>query len=158
MIKKKKIRHGRLMPDIWHLIIFFWFPPILSCLSKLPFPLTLISPSCITRMTFELPLIKPYLNNNNNNKNSTCYYTLSTHLHTRRYAHNLSSQECSTWVCKNGYLKRTVLGWVLNSDSVGIFRRLAGRECQTDEATTVNKPHNPATEIHPVCRHPSVTR
>ena len=36
-------------------------------------------------------------------------------------------------------LKRKVLGWVLNSDRVGIVLRLAGSEFQTDGATKLNE-------------------
>ena len=40
---------------------------------------------------------------------------------------------------KRACLKRKVLSWVLNPDSVGISRRMTGSEFQTDGATKLNE-------------------
>ena len=48
--------------------------------------------------------------------------------------HNLRLQEWSTWVSGTACLRRNVLSWALNSDTVGRFRGPAGSEFQTDGA------------------------
>ena len=56
-----------------------------------------------------------------------------------RHTHNLWSQELFIQICEKACLKRKVLSWVLNSDRVGRFCRLASNEFQTDRALKLNE-------------------